>query len=270
VFNIADQTLEESADDLYTAIGVLKTRFENQVRPLLQRLDPGGLVLVTSDHGLLRVDAMEAFEGRREEGDWKYRYAQLFEEIPELSNSEWQTHLLTPTEGHLFKFNKHFKREVRAWAFPGPETYFVREGGRPGSGYRHGGISLEEMLVPVALFVPQEGGAEIGLNLSPLQLQQGTPTTLTLRLENHSSAPAQGLWVRWDDEEQRLERLNPGKAWEWPRSVRLEAPKATLVEIAWKDPNGTEQRRAERFSLRVETVIERLSGLLDELFGGEE
>ncbi len=272
VFNIADQTLEESADDLYTALGVLKTRFENQVRPLLQRLEPGGLVLVASDHGLIRLsESMEAFEGRKEEGDWNYRYAQLFEEVPELTDPECQTLLLTPSDGYLFKFSKRFQREVLAWAFTGPETYFVREGGRAGSGYRHGGISLEEMLVPVALFLPQEGrGAEVDLALFPLQLRQDTPTTLTLRLENRGLASAQNLWVRWDTEERRLDRLNPGGVWEWSRSVRLEASTPTLVEVRWTDPSGTEQRRTERFPLEVETVVERPSRLLDELFGGEE
>ena len=272
VFNIADQTLEESADDLYTALGVLKTRFDNQVRPLLQRLDSGGLVLVASDHGLIHLnEAMEAFEGGREEGDWNYRYAQLFEEVPELSDPDWQTHLLTPSEGHLFKFNKHFQREVRAWAFPGPETYFLRKGGRPGSGYRHGGISLEEMLIPVALFAPQEKsrGARVDLELSPLQMKQGVPTELTLQLKNSSLTPAQDLRVRWDEEERQLERLDPGNVWKWSRTIRLEAPTSSLVEVRWKDPNGNEQRCTEPFMLKVETVVERPSGLLDELFGGE-
>jgi len=274
VFNISDDTLEDTKGDLFTAISVLETLFNNQVLPTLRQIKPGGAVLIASDHGLIKItEEMAAFEGWSEEGYWNYRYAQLIKNVDELADEEWNTLLLSPEEGRLYKYSKPLNAPVAKWAFPGAETYFERqEGGRKPSGYKHGGISLEEMLIPVAVFLPDDDTfrPKLEIKVEPLTVKQKVKTPLRLMVSNDGLAPARSVRVRWDGDERIVGSIDASASFDWSREVVYDKPGETQVVVEWENPDRSRDKLERAFSVAVETAVERKTGLLDDLMGGNE
>jgi len=274
VFNISDDTLESAKGDLFTAIGVLKALFDNQVLPILNQIQPGGAVLIASDHGLIKIsDEMEPFEGRPGEGHWNYRYAQLVSNVAELADEEWNTLLLNPAEAHLYKYSKFLNAPIVKWAFPGTKTYFERqEGGRKPSGYKHGGVSLEEMLIPVALFLP-DGEAfrpKLEVKVEPLSVKQKVKTPLRLVVSNHGLAPARSVRLRWDGHERSVDTIDAGAFFTWTRDVVYDESQASRVVLEWENPDRSHNQLERIFPITVETVVKRNTSLLDGLMEGSE
>ena len=113
-----------------------------------------------------------------------------------------------------------------------------------------------------------ESTSNVEFDLSPLRLRQGVPTELVLRVESRGSAPIRDLRIEWDGEVRRIARLDFGQAWEWARTMQLDAPAHTEVEVRWRDPDDEERQAGKRFLIQVEPLVERSAKLLDELLGG--
>src|SRR5262249_8431020 len=123
------------------------------VDDLRRRVQPGDLVLVTSDHGFqelysqdaVQISAGAANQRGRGEKDIANPYLRV------APGKDWSIgdHVVGPGE-ELASDGR--KREIKS-TLPVGGTWYQREGGKPAR-FAHGGVSLAEMTIPAVLLQP--------------------------------------------------------------------------------------------------------------------
>jgi len=147
---LIDPKLHNSQRNLSTLYEEVMVNFDDIVEPCLERIPPNSLVFVLSDHGFIEIKG-EPKHIPNGEINVKRRYIELrsFTQLPSL-----------PEEIVFFDSDDiHMPTNIARYGFATSNAHFVRrdlEAFKP-SRYAHGGISMQEMIVPCAIFVPENG-----------------------------------------------------------------------------------------------------------------
>lgn len=148
------EIIKELADDEPAYRSLTETWFEHS--PLLEILqkiaEAGGKVILTTDHGTMRVQEPSKVIGDRNTNT-NLRYKQG----RNLNFNEKEVFKITnPSEAFLPKINVSstyiFAKENRFFAYPNNYNYYV---GYYKNTFQHGGISLDEILIPFVVLNPK-------------------------------------------------------------------------------------------------------------------
>lgn len=148
VFNISDDNLHKERDNVAALNESVKTQLSNILDFMDGLVRANDLVVVSSDHGFMELDADDGIP-IPDESRWQreltgarnpvtYRYIRSEGVPPDMS----------PTDTFTFEY-----RGLRDGKFTVPigRKWFKREGTKNADRYAHGGISFAEMVVPGAL-----------------------------------------------------------------------------------------------------------------------
>jgi hypothetical protein len=158
VFNFADSLAHEI--DWYPHIlqNALKSLLR-EIKAVLIEYGDDATVFIAADHGhILQASGSPVFIPNSE--DVGYRSAYVERKV------EGRDAL------HVFQIKAETLGHDRPgwWVFPQP-GYYLRPGaahrGRPGAGYRHGGISVPEVLVPLVCLKHRAAATRVRLAISP-------------------------------------------------------------------------------------------------------
>lgn len=193
----------------------VKNLLETEVMGAIRSLAPGTKVFVVADHGFTRVGREKLWFDQgdlNEPDDCAYLNCYLrvpFEQadIPPkvrssvIAFSPEQLHLPTK-EIRTVKGGHSYTKEYRAVAFPRVGYAFSRPGSHfEPDAYSHGGISLPEMLIPMAVLrvkAQDQGIITLGSIFGPTEVVEGQEAEFRLRLAR--GAPSGG-----GDEDVRVE-----------------------------------------------------------------
>jgi len=150
------QIIKELASDEAAYRSVVKSWFEhstllNILREIAAR---GGKVIITTDHGSIRVK-----EASKIVGDKDVNTNLRYKQGKSLDYQEKDVMAITnPEEALLPKVNVSqsfvFAKEDKFFAYPNNYNHYVKY---YKDTFQHGGISLEEMLIPIVKLTPKEG-----------------------------------------------------------------------------------------------------------------
>ena len=150
-FLLIDPKLHNSQRNLSTLYGEVLANFDDIIEPCLGRIPPDSLVFVLSDHGFVEIKG-EPRRIHKGEINVKRRYIGLksFTQLPPL-----------PEEIVFFDSDDIcMPTNIARYGFATSNAHFIQlDSATPGyARYAHGGISMQEMIVPCAIFVPGERG----------------------------------------------------------------------------------------------------------------
>lgn len=250
IFNFADDQSHHDDSDLQTLYDKLLAEFRNRIRPLLSQIGPDSLVIITSDHGFYDTwnSRKQTVPGLYGAIRWRYaalrrREAQLG--VPEdvvvmpsrdiRLNVEYTYRLESTREfdgsdegtgpgGGPFAYPAYVFCRPRAILGRKrvPDGVYIEEllgeveqfAGNTKQRYEHGGISLQEMVIPVAVFGPgkKTGRPDLRVEAVERRYVAGASAALTLKLSNFGSAPADQVRVSVQgiQETGAVERVLPG------------------------------------------------------------
>ncbi len=147
-FPLIDQKLHNSLRNLSTLYEEVLVNFDDIIEPCLERIPPNSLVFVLSDHGFIEIKGKPR---QIPNGDInvKKRHIELrsFTQLPSL-----------PEEVVFFDSDDiHNPANIAKYGFATSNAHFIQrdsEAFKP-SRYAHGGVSMQEMIVPCAIFIPE-------------------------------------------------------------------------------------------------------------------
>lgn len=153
------------------------------VDDLRRRVQPGDLVLVTSDHGFQElysedgvvISAGKANQRGRGEEDIAYRHLKF------APGKDWSIgdHVVVPWE----ELASDGKKQQTTFTLPVGGTWYQRERGKPAR-FAHGGLSLAEMTIPAVLLQPiVQKAARIEFLDLPAELAVDEDDSATLEFE---------------------------------------------------------------------------------------
>jgi len=156
VFNLIDIKLHNTIQNLVTLYEEVQVNFENTIQPYLEKIPPNSLVFIVSDHGFVELDDKGILSPNRSQADPHRRYIGLrsFSNPDNISPSDFvffsTENIKMPTNDNILKY-----------AFTRLGRYITsakeQESGRSVR-YAHGGVSMQEMIIPCAVFVPKSQG----------------------------------------------------------------------------------------------------------------
>ncbi len=149
-FTFIDQKLQQATQNLSTVYEEIKISFERLVQPYLERVPSDSLVFLISDRGFIEATDAQDFS---EAGFQVPSGATHHQRYIGLSNPPTHADL-----GHLVYFSAdqiglHPTGDTSHYGFATGRTQFL-----PTKRYTHGGVSIQEMIIPCAVFVPTAKG----------------------------------------------------------------------------------------------------------------
>ena len=150
-FPLVDPRLHNCQRNLSTLYEEILVYFQDIVEPCLERISPDSLVFVLSDHGFIEIKGKPR-QITDKEVNVKKRYLEV-KSFSQLSS--------LPEEVVLFDADDIFlPANVARYGLATSNAYFIHPGSETYryNRYAHGGISMQEMIVPCAIFVPEERG----------------------------------------------------------------------------------------------------------------
>jgi hypothetical protein len=268
VFNISDDNLHAQRGSLTELNKVVNTLLDNILQMLDNLITPNDTMIITSDHGFMRLydDAATVVD----EHDDTVRYRYLI------------GHPLPQDTPNTFRVS--FQNSTEAFTVPIGRTWFRRADVRPGAEdtYAHGGLSFAEMSVPRAVLrriVVPKIDCEFRASPDRLDLTEGTEATVTLLFENTGNRHLRGeLHAQFTGglaELRVLLDLQPGERSR--RSFTFVAPNAVgrqsvsgalvLAKFSYTDFNGQPRTKTQRIpvniAIRTDTVAYDLGDLPD-------
>ncbi len=157
-FTFIDQKLQQAAQNLSTVYEEVKVNFERLVQPYLERVPSDSLIFLISDRGFIESTDSQGFS---EETLQMSSGATQHQRYIGLSNPPTGTDL-----GHSIFFSADQiglqpAGDTSHYGFAMGRTQFLSA-----KRYVHGGVSIQEMLIPCVVFVPTAKGQ---LEMFPLQ-----------------------------------------------------------------------------------------------------
>ncbi len=156
VFSLIDLKIHSTIQNLVTLYEEVQINFNNTIQPYLQKIPSNSLVFILSDHGFVELIGKGIISPDRSQVDPHRRYIGLRSfTVPDGINPmdfvffSSENIQMQSTESILsYGFAKHGKFIT---------SVKEQESGRTVR-YAHGGISMQEMIIPCAVFVPRNGG----------------------------------------------------------------------------------------------------------------
>ena len=149
-FRFIDQKLQQATQNLSTVYEEIKVNFERVIQPYLERIPSDSLIFLISDRGFIESTDSQDF----------------LEEAPQVSSgvTHHQRYIGSSTPpthtdlGHFVFFGADQiglqpTSDTSHYGFTTGRTQFL-----PAKRYVHGGVSIQEMLIPCAVFVPTATG----------------------------------------------------------------------------------------------------------------
>ncbi len=156
IFSLIDVKLHSTMQNMVTLHEEVEVNFNNTIQPYLEKIPPNSLVFILSDHGFVELTGKGVKAPDRKEADLHRRYLGLrsFSPRSDISSSDFITfsteNIRMPSGADIVKYG---------FARPGRFVTSAREqqSGRP-IRYAHGGVSMQEMIIPCAIFTPKSRG----------------------------------------------------------------------------------------------------------------
>lgn len=156
IFNLIDMKLHGMMQNLVTLHEEVEVNFNNTIQPYLEKIPANSLVFIVSDHGFVELSARGIVAPSRSEAEPHRRYLGLrsFSPRSDISTSDFiffsTENIRMPSVSNIVKYG---------FARPGRFVTSAREqeSGRS-IRYAHGGVSMQEMIVPCAIFTPKSKG----------------------------------------------------------------------------------------------------------------
>ena len=156
IFSLIDLKLHNTIQNMVTLHEELEVNFNNTIQPYLEKIPPNSLVFILSDHGYVELSGKGIIAPDRKEADPHRRYIGLrsFSNRSDITSSDFvffsTENVRMPAESNIVKY-----------AFAKPGKYITsakeQESGR-NIRYAHGGVSMQEMIIPCAIFTPKSKG----------------------------------------------------------------------------------------------------------------
>jgi len=155
IFSLIDIKLHSTMQNLVTLYEEVEVNFNNTIQPYLEKIPPDSLVFILSDHGFVELTGKGILPPDKSEAELHRRYLGLRSfSNPNISSQDFVTfsaeNVRMPSESNILKY---------AFARPGR---FITSAKEQESGrtvrYAHGGVSMQEMIVPCAIFTPKSKG----------------------------------------------------------------------------------------------------------------
>jgi len=195
----------------------LKDVLEHEVMAIVRNLRQDTMVFITADHGFTRVGSQAIWFDEtdlNDEYDCNYLNCRLkvsptFSRIPE----RVKDNIISFTPGHLRmpksedvldrKTGIKTKKTYESIAFPRTGYYFSRKAGHTPDAFTHGGISIQEMIVPMVVLrvkSPDAGVLKVGEIKAPLEAVEGEEIEFSLLLSRTDKGRASSQDLRVDIE----------------------------------------------------------------------
>ncbi len=155
IFTLIDIKLHSTTQNLVTLYQEVEVNFNNTIAPYLEKIPPDSLVFIVSDHGFIELNGKSIIAPSREISDPHRRYIGLksFTDTDNISTSDFvffgSDSILMPSD-----------TEIRRYGFAKPGKFIISQKEQTSRTvrYAHGGISMQEMIVPCAIFTPKSKG----------------------------------------------------------------------------------------------------------------
>jgi hypothetical protein len=166
IFSLIDMKLHSMMQNMVTLYEEVEVNFNNTIQPYLEKIPPNSLVFILSDHGFVELMGRGIRAPNREEADPHRRYIGLRSFSPRND---------IPTSDFIFFSTENVRMPlpvsptqaggiqggVVKYGFARPGRFITsareQESGRT-IRYAHGGVSMQEMIVPCAVFTPKSRG----------------------------------------------------------------------------------------------------------------
>lgn len=156
IFSLIDIKAHSSKQNLVTLYEEVEVNFNNTIQPFLEKIQPDSLVFILSDHGFVELVGKGIVAPDREIADPHRRYVVMKNDI--------QDNGLLSSEFVFFRpesINMPYEQPSARYGFAKPGRFLIsvkeQQSGRT-LRYAHGGISMQEMIVPCAVFTPKAKG----------------------------------------------------------------------------------------------------------------
>ena len=168
IFSLIDMKLHSMMQNMITLYEEVEVNFNNTIQPYLEKIPPNSLVFILSDHGFVELTGRGIMAPNRKETEPHRRYIGLrsFSPRSDISTSDFiffstenirMPHLTSP---QLAGGDKG-EADIVKYGFARPGRFITsireQESGRT-IRYAHGGVSMQEMIVPCAVFTPKNRG----------------------------------------------------------------------------------------------------------------
>ena len=180
---------------------LIKNILDHEVMAIIRSLEPGAKVFITADHGFARLGRQPVWfdDGDlNEQLDCSYQNAMLkvaFDQVNLKKELKAAMIAFSPQELRLPSREKRFvkdrgqlmEKEFRSIVFPRPGYSFKRQGSpyHPDA-YSHGGISLQEMIIPMVVMRVKAGTDSLiiaGPITGPAEVLEGEELEVRVQLE---------------------------------------------------------------------------------------
>ncbi|MBD3184791.1 PglZ domain-containing protein [Candidatus Poribacteria bacterium] len=156
IFNLIDLKIHNMTQNLVTLYEEVEVNFNNTIQPYLEKIGSDSLVFILSDHGFVELSGKGIVSPGRDEAEPHRRYIGLksFEDRRDITGSDFiffsTENVKMPLVNNILKYG---------FARPGRFITSVKEqeSGRS-IRYAHGGVSMQEMIIPCAVFIPKGKG----------------------------------------------------------------------------------------------------------------
>ncbi|MCX6673971.1 MAG: PglZ domain-containing protein [Methanothrix sp.] len=178
---ISDGRLIPSRPIAFIYTQLIKDILKNEVMEIVRGLSPGTKVFITADHGFVQVGREPIWfneEDLNDEYDCSYlncrlKQSLLFSRIPDRIKENMisftPSQLRMPSKEVIIsdrRTNTKITKTYQSIVFPKIRYYFSRKGGHKPDAFTHGGISIQEMMIPMCVLqVKQPDAGELKIEL---------------------------------------------------------------------------------------------------------
>ena len=156
IFSLIDVKLHSTMQNMVTLYEEVEVNFNNTIQPYLEKIPPDSLVFILSDHGFVELMGRGIRAPSRNETDPHRRYIGL-RSVSRRSDISASDFIFFSTENIRMPSGANIVKH--GFARPGRFITSAREQeSRRTIRYAHGGVSMQEMIVPCAIFTPKDKG----------------------------------------------------------------------------------------------------------------
>ena len=156
VFSLIDIKLHSTMQNLVTLYEEVEINFNNTIQPYLEKIPSDSLIFILSDHGFMELSGKGILSPDRNLAESHRRYIGIksSNNPDNISNSDFAffnaENIGMPSGSDILKYG---------FAKPGKFVASAREQSAVRTvRYAHGGLSMQEMIVPCAVFTPKSMG----------------------------------------------------------------------------------------------------------------
>lgn len=156
VFSLIDLKIHITTQNLVTLYEEVQINFDNTIQPYLEKIPSNSLVFILSDHGFVELAGKGVIAPDRNQADPHRRYIGLksFNNPNNITSADFvffsTENIKMPSESGILKYGFAKSGRYITSAKEQESARIVR--------YAHGGISMQEMIIPCAIFVPRSEG----------------------------------------------------------------------------------------------------------------